>query len=180
MTTRLNIYLVLGTVFILLTWLFVGLFRDDEFYEPTLFTKYRPTFKVNFYSPVGMQDLELKELTPDRQLEEIAFEEFVMQQHIQNNSNARLWYLPLVLIQLALTFCTFGFYKSTWTKQFKMWHLPTHLITNFIVTSIGLGFILSFDNIVSTIVLTLVILAINYGTIILLTKQKSKPATNLL
>jgi hypothetical protein len=180
MTTRLNIYLVLGTVFMLLTWLLVGLFRNGEFYEPTLFTKNRPTFKVNFYSPIGMQDLELKDLSPDGQLEEIAFQEFVVGLHQQYNADAKLWYLPLILIQLTLTFLTFGFFKPTRTIHSKMWQLPTHLATNFIVTSIGIGFMLLFDNILSTILLTSIIMAINYGTVILLTRQKSKPETNLL
>jgi len=178
MTSRLNIYLVFGTVFLLLTWLFVGLFRDDEFYELDLFTKHRPTFKMNFYSPIGMQDLKVEDLTPDRQLEEIAFQEFVIKQHLQNKSDARLWYLPLILIQLVLTFYSFGIYKSTRKPHFKMWYFPAHLAINLIMTSICLALILAFDNMLSTIILTFIITTINYGTLILMTKQKSKLLTN--
>ena len=74
MTTRLNIYVIIGAFFVILTWLFVGLFRDDEFYEPDLFTKYRPTLKVNFYSPIGMQDLKVDDLSSDKKAEEIALQ----------------------------------------------------------------------------------------------------------
>jgi hypothetical protein len=99
MTTRPNIHIVIGIVFLILTWLFVGLYRDDEFHESSLFTKYRPTFKVNFYSPIGMQDLKIEDLNRQK-IEEIAFQEFVIERHIQSNSTARLWYVPLILIQL--------------------------------------------------------------------------------
>ena len=145
MTIRPNIYILLGTVFIIFTWLFVGLFRDDEFYEPTLFTKYRPTLKVNFYSPIGMQDLKVDDLPTDRRTEEKAFQEFVMKRHVQNNSEARLCYLPFILIQLTLTFLTFGILKMKRELAYKKWQLPTHFVVCLVLTSLGIGFILSFD-----------------------------------
>lgn len=173
MTRRPNIYILLGTVFIILTWFFVGLYRDDEFYEPNLFTKYQPTFKVNFYSPTGQSDLTVSDLSADKQVEEIAFQEFVIKRHIQNNSNAQLWYLPLILIQLTLTFFSFGVLKSKRDLVYKKWHLPTHFAICLIITSIGLGFILFFDKLLSTVIGGLLILTINYWTLILLTKQRN-------
>lgn len=174
MTTRPNIYILLGTVFIILTLLFVGLFRDDEFYEPTLFTKYRPTFKVNFYSPIGMQDLKLDDLPTDRKAEEIAFQEFVMKRHIQNNSDARLWYLPFILIQMILTFLTFGILKMKRELIYKKWQLPTHFAVCLLLTSLGLGIILSIDNLLAAVFGGLLILTINYWTVVLLTRQKNE------
>lgn len=171
MTIRPNIYILLGTVFIILTWLFVGLFRDDEFYELDVFTKYRPTFKVNFYSPIGQQGLELKDLSPDKQIEERAFQEFVMKHHIQNNGDARLWYLPFILIQLTLTFFCFGILKTRRHLVYKKWQLPTHFAICFILTSLGLAFIVTFDNLSMTIILATLLLAINYLTLILLTRR---------
>ena len=176
MTIRPNIYILLGTVFVILSWLFVGLFRDDEFYEPNVFTKYRPTFKVNFYSPIGMQGFELKDLSPDKQIEEKAFQEFVMKQHIQNNSDARLWYLPYILIQLTLTFFCFGILKIRRHFVYKKWQLPAHFGICFILTSFGLAFILVFDNLSWTIILSPLLLAINYFTLILLTKRNKNLA----
>src|SRR5258706_3061491 len=104
MKIKTNVFLILGTAFLLLTWLFTGVFRDDEFYDPDLFTKYRATFKVYFSSPIGMQDMKIEDLSPNGQLEEIAFQEFVIKQEIQNNGNGHLWFMPYVLIQLTLTF----------------------------------------------------------------------------
>lgn len=164
----------MGQFFLILTWLFVGLYRDDEFYEPNLFTKYRPTFKVNFNSQTGMSDLTADDLTGDRQAEEIAFQEFVIKRHIQNNSDARLWYLPFILIQLTLTFLSFGIFKIKQDLVYKKWQLPTHFTVCFIVTSIGLAFILSFDNLLSTVIGGLLILTINYWTLLLLTKHRKK------
>ena len=178
MTTRPNIYILVATVFIILTWLFVGLFRDNEFYEPKLFTKYRPTFKVNFYSPIGMQDLKIDDLPTERKTEEIAFQEFVIKRHIQNNSDAKLWYLPFILIQLTLTFLSFGILKIKRNLVYYKWQLPTHFVVCTMLTSIGLGLILSFDNLLLTIFGGLLILTINFGAIVLLTRQKSKKTEN--
>lgn len=174
MTRRPNIYLLFGTVFLILTWIFVGLYRDDEFYEPNLFTKYRPTFKVNFYSPIGQSDLTVNDLSADKQVEEIAFQEFVIKRHIQNNSNAQLWYLPLILIQLLLTFFSLGVLKSKLDLVYKKWHFSTHFAVCLVLTSLGLGFILSFDNLFVTVFGGLLILTINYWTVVLLTRQKKK------
>lgn len=178
MTTRPNIYILLGTVFLILTWLFVGLYRDDEFYEPNLFTKYRPTIKVIFHSPTGQSDLTFDDLSEDKRVEEIAFQEFVIKQHIQNNSNALLWYLPLILIQLTLTFFSFGVLKSKRDFGYKKWHLPTHFAICLIVTSIGLSFILCFDNLLSTVISGLLILTFNYWAIFLLAGHRNKKNEN--
>lgn len=174
MTKRPNIYTLIGAVFLILTWLFVGLYRDNEFFEPDLFTKYRPTFKVNFYSPIGMQDLKVDDLPKDRKEEEIAFQEFLIKRHIQNNSNARLWYLPFILIQLTLTSLSLGVLQIKHDIGYKKWHLPTHFITCIILTSIGLGFMLFFDNWFSTIFGGLLILAMNYAILIFMTRRNRK------
>ena len=171
MTTRPNIYIVLGTVFVILTWLFVGLFEDAEFYESNLFTKYRPTFKVNFYSPNGEQDIEIADMPADRKVEELAFQEFVTKRHIQNNIDVRLWYLPFILIQLTLTFFSFGIRKLNRESAYKKWQLPTHFAICILLTSIGLGFILTFDNLLFKLSGGLMIVAINYLTLILLTRR---------
>ena len=129
---------------------------------------------MNFYSPIGMQDFELKDLSPDKQIEEKAFQEFVMKQHIQNNSDPRLGYLPYILIQLTLTFFCFGILKIKCHLVYKKWQLPTHFAICFILTSLGLAFILTFDNLSWTIILATLLLAINYYTLILLTKGNIK------
>lgn len=173
MTRRPNIYLLLGTVFLILTWIFVGLYRDDEFYEPNLFTKYRPTFKVYFYSPIGMQDLKITDLQIDKKLEAIAFEEFVVKRNIQNNSDASLWYLPFILIQLTLTFSSFGVLKMKRDLVFNKWLLSTHFSICLILTSLGLGFILSFDNLIATLFGGFIIVTINFLALFLITRQKN-------
>jgi NADH:ubiquinone oxidoreductase subunit 2 (subunit N) len=129
---------------------------------------------VNFYSPTGMSDLTVNDLTGNKKVEELAFQEFVMKQHIQNNSDERLWYLPLILIQLTLTFLSFGIYKLRRHFFYKKWQLPTHFAICLILTTIGLGFILSFDNLFFSIFTGLLILTINYWTLKLLTRQRNE------
>ncbi|WP_237488018.1 hypothetical protein [Hufsiella arboris] len=174
MTARPNIYIVLGTVFILLTWLFVGIYRDDEFYEQNLFTKHRPTFNVKFHSAIGMQDLKLDDLFENRKAEEIAYQEFVIKQQLQSSSNASLWCLPFILIQLTLTFNSLGILKFRRDLVYKKWHFSAHFAACLLLTSIGLGLMLSFDNSLTTIFVGLLVLTLNYRALILITKERRK------
>lgn len=155
----------------MLTWLFVGIFRDDEFYEPNLFLKYRPTFKVNFYSPTGMQDFELNDLSPERKAEEIAFQEFVIQQHIQGNSAPIRDCLPFILIQLTVTFLSFGFFKIRRNFTYKAWQLPVHFLSCLIPTSLGVLFILVFDYLALKLILLTLMALINYFMLFLLVRS---------
>jgi hypothetical protein len=63
-STRTNNQLIAiaGAAFLIVTWLLVGVYRDNEFYEPDLFLKHRPAFQVSFYSPVGMSDRKVSVL----------------------------------------------------------------------------------------------------------------------
>jgi hypothetical protein len=149
----------------------VGVFRDDEFYEPSTFTKYRPTFKVNFYSPIGMQSLSINDLPADKQQEEIAFQEFVIKRHQQNNSNAPLWYLPFILIQLTLTFLTVGVYGGSQQLQFRHKYWLLHFLLNIILTSLIIGFILSLDKLYWTISLVALVVVINTFTAATVTRK---------
>jgi hypothetical protein len=174
MTAKPNIDIILGVICFLLTWLFVGFFRDDEFFEPTIFTKYRPGLKINFYSPIGMQSLSIKDLPVDKQNEEIAFQEFVIQQHQQNNSNAPLWYLPFLLIQVTLTFFTIPVHGLIKPLKGQKKYLVWHFLANVIPTSLIIGFILSFDNLYWTCFLVISILILNILTAVVLTRSAVK------
>lgn len=142
-----------------------------------MFTKHRPTLKVNFQSAIGEQDLKLEDLPEERKTEEIAFQEFVIDQHVQYNSTARLWYLPFILIQFSLTFLCFGILKIRHELVYKKWYIPIHFAICLILTAIMLGLMLSFDNILTTIFGGLLILLINYSTLTLLTRNARKSHT---
>lgn len=57
--------------------LFCGVFEHDEFGDDVYFIKHKPTWKWRFYSPQAMSDLELNQLTPAQQKEQLLFDEFV-------------------------------------------------------------------------------------------------------
>ena len=118
-----------------------------------------------------MQDLELNVFTPDKRLKEKAFQEFIVERNIQNNSDARLWYLPLILIQFTLTFFSFGLLNIRRPLFYNQWQIPLHLTICIILTSFALGFILAFDNAFSATLGGLVILTINYWTAVVLTRR---------
>ena len=164
-----NSYLIIGALFFLLTWLFVGLFRDSEFYEPELFIKNRATFKLNFYSPTGMSDFSINDLSPEKRIEEKAFEDMV------EKRNRQLSLLPFILIQLSITSLIFGFYNLKQNIVYKLWQLPAHFILNFIFSSIGLFLILTIDKLYLTIMITSIIIFINYLTMFGLVGSSKKP-----
>jgi hypothetical protein len=92
-------------------WLFVGIYFDDEFHSPSLFVKHRPTFKISFYSPIGMSDLQFSDLSTDKKAEQLAFDEFVKQQNLQASNVRGGLVLPSILIQLTLSAFLFAYYQ---------------------------------------------------------------------
>ena len=58
-----------------------GVYRHNEFvWENYLFMKHRLIWKWRFYSPIGMSDLTLNDLTEEEKKEEILFNEFIIEQ----------------------------------------------------------------------------------------------------
>ena len=72
--------IVIATIIIsviLLIRFFCGVYIHDEFGEKHLFLKHRPIWKWKFYSPIGMSDLKMEELSKENQLEQNYFNAFV-------------------------------------------------------------------------------------------------------
>jgi hypothetical protein len=44
------------------------------------FIKHRPVWKWEFYSPIGMSDMKIDELSKEKQIEQEYFNEFVLDQ----------------------------------------------------------------------------------------------------
>lgn len=133
-----NKLLLFGFLFLLITWLFTGIYKDDEFYEAALFTKRSPSPKAVFYSPIGMSDKDIGQLSPNKQAEENAFREQVLEANVPEQG-VFLATLPYGLIQLTLTFLFFGVYGLFTTKLFKLWQIILHFIINFFTTGIGIA-----------------------------------------
>ncbi|QOG02257.1 hypothetical protein [Flavobacterium sp. MDT1-60] len=60
--------------------LFCGIYIHDEFAEKHFFIKHRPSLKWTFYSPIGMSDNKIEELSEENQIEQKYFNEFVRDQ----------------------------------------------------------------------------------------------------
>ena len=60
--------------------LFCGVYVHDEFAENHFFIKYRPVWKWEFYSPVGMSDRKSEELSREEKIEQKYFNEFIRDQ----------------------------------------------------------------------------------------------------
>lgn len=68
--------IILGVLIFSKFW--VGIYADDEFPESYFFIKHRPIWKTYFYSPRGMSDLKLSEMSEERQKEQLLYDEFVL------------------------------------------------------------------------------------------------------
>ena len=73
---------ILVSIFIagLVTRLFCGVYIHDEFAEKHFFIKCRPSWKWKFYSPIGMSDLKMEDLSKEQQIEQKYFNEFIINQ----------------------------------------------------------------------------------------------------
>ena len=76
-----KIELLIITIGILIVSKFwIGIYSHDEFGGKNIFIKHRPIWKTFFYSPIGMSDLKLSELSTEKQNEQILFNEFISNQ----------------------------------------------------------------------------------------------------
>ena len=60
----------------------IGIYTHDEFGEKHLFIKHKAIWKTFFYSPRGMSDLKLSEMSIKKQNEQNLFDEFILQNKI--------------------------------------------------------------------------------------------------
>ena len=61
-----------------LIWLWIGIVKDPEFSENGLFVKHAPTFKVIFYTPLGMSDKTIEDLPNEEKQEELDYQKYVL------------------------------------------------------------------------------------------------------
>jgi hypothetical protein len=169
------LYLGLGLLTLLTTILFCGISRDSEFYEPTIFVKHRPTFKIHFYTPTAESDMTLSDLSEEGKKEELLYQEFVEGQKVYADNSNRLWFLPHILIQLTLTFFSFGIARQ---NAIKLKRLLIHYLINLIPSTVIVGLMLFNEKPWQLFVLTMIVLVINVGTI-RFTQRKSSAQQRL-
>jgi magnesium-transporting ATPase (P-type) len=153
-----NLNLLIGLLSFLMTWSFVGVYRDAEFNEPRLFIKYKPSFKVEFYSPTGMSDLTIEDLPEPEKSEEIAYEEFVSNQYEFRQMTS---FLAFPLIQLTLTFLSFSLIKSKWKNPNYWIQLPAHFLFCLIFGFVIAVLMIQFDKLLITLLFSILILGFN-------------------
>jgi len=72
-----KIFIVIGILILIKFWF--GFYEHDEFGGSRLFIKHRPIWKTYFYSPRGMSDLQLHDMSKERQYEQKLFDEFILE-----------------------------------------------------------------------------------------------------
>lgn len=74
---KIIMYFILFIIFLFLGRLFGGVFEDDEFNDRYFFIKNTPSWKWHFYSPSGMSDLELKDMSKEQREEQLMYDKFI-------------------------------------------------------------------------------------------------------
>jgi hypothetical protein len=162
-----RILLLLGGVILLLqAILFSGIAEDPEFSSRTLFVKHTPTWKVFFYSPIGESDITLDELDEKRRTEQLAYNEFVDDRLIFSANADRLWYLPVCLVQMALTL--FSFAVSNRLTSLKK--IGIHYLLNQFVLLLVFAFAFGFGGTTATLIVASFSLILNIWCAIRLQK----------
>ncbi len=63
---------------------YTGVYIHDEFGSKHFFIKHRPIWKWTFYSPIGMSDKNINDLSDTEKLEQKLFDEFITKQGIMS------------------------------------------------------------------------------------------------
>ncbi|HEY6161327.1 MAG TPA: hypothetical protein VI112_08895 [Bacteroidia bacterium] len=172
MKTGFNIYLFLGISLLVICFLFTGLWCDDEFDEPGLFFKHSPSLRMEFYSPIGMSDMSLADLSEEKASAQLDFNEFIIKQGVQYPGNLRDKFVPL-LYAFTLTVLLYGFLPF-FKRQFTIKHMGQHFLVNGIVFFAGTTLLLSFHSPISLLCMLSVILFVNFITAFLFSKSQPR------
>ncbi|TPN81371.1 hypothetical protein [Aquimarina algicola] len=73
--------IILAVIILIISKFWIGIYKDGEWGEKYIFIKHRPIWKTYFYSPRGMSDLKLSEMSEDKQKEQRLFDEFVLKMY---------------------------------------------------------------------------------------------------
>jgi hypothetical protein len=102
-------------ILFLLSWLFVGIKKDDEFGEFSLFLKYKPTTQIYFASPLGMQDMP-ENYPLNLREQEAVYDDFVNTKHYSQHGFFQ--FIPdLLLLGFLMTFIIALFQLMTQRKK---------------------------------------------------------------
>ena len=169
-----KLYFYLGLISFTFSILFIGVYCHDEFNELNIFTKHRPTNKLYFYSPIGMQPLSIQDLSEDQQKDQLAFNEFIVDAKIQFKGDDT-WFVPPLLIQLTLTFLIFGI-STIKPSPIQSIFIPfTHALLLFIITGLGITAMAVINNLATITVIPIVLVVANYMTAKILSKKLPTP-----
>ena len=166
---RVKFYILfVGFISAILMLLFIVIKYDYEFHEPQFFIKYRPTYKINFYSPIGESDATVNDLNDYDKVEELAYQDFVVE-NIGNRLDGDI--LGVILGQIVSTSLIFGlFYK----KDFKIFKILIHYSMNIIFLFFGLMLIFHFNKSLMTFVIVIFLMVINIVIFRLINKKKQR------
>ncbi|EEI90072.1 hypothetical protein HMPREF0765_4332 [Sphingobacterium spiritivorum ATCC 33300] len=107
--TKINLYLIISLVLLLILWLMMGVSQDDEFNEYSVFVKYRPTTQLYFKSPLGMDDMP-PDFPEKLRTKKAIYDDFVLTKHWSDHEMINI--IGGILILITPVFLLVGIYKQ--------------------------------------------------------------------
>ncbi|MGJ1320905.1 hypothetical protein ACR776_20235 [Sphingobacterium spiritivorum] len=107
--TKINPYLFISVVLLLIIWLMMGVSQDDEFNEYNVFVKYRPTTQLYFKSPLGMDDMP-PDFPEKHRSKQAMYDDFVLTRHWSDHEVVSI--IGGILVLVTPVFLFIGIYKQ--------------------------------------------------------------------
>lgn len=108
-STKINLYLIISLVLLLIIWLMMGVSQDDEFNEYSVFIKYRPTTQFYFKSPLGMDDMP-PDFPEKLRAKQAIYDDFVLTRHWSDHEMIHI--IGGILVLFTPVFLFTGIYKQ--------------------------------------------------------------------
>lgn len=80
MKNKIKIFAIFAILIIAKLW--VGINTHDEFGGKNLFIKHRPIWRTFFYSPRGMSDMKVFEMSEEQQKDQSLYDEFILKNQV--------------------------------------------------------------------------------------------------
>ena len=124
------VWIVIGCIFLT----FIGVKNHPEEDHRMIIVKHRPSFKLEFYSPIGGTTKLFEELSPEEQREEKLYQEFIKRPQARTIDN-----MALVFFQVGLYLIILNLLKLIFFRRKYRFKLGRFISINALGAAIALG-----------------------------------------
>lgn len=113
---------------------FIGVKNHPDEDHRMIIVKHKPSFKLEFYSPIGNSQKLLEELTEEEQKEELLYQEFIKRPSSQTIDN-----IALVFFQIGIYLIVLNLLKIIFFRRKYRFKIGRFISLNLIGISVAMG-----------------------------------------